>query len=407
MLVALRKRLRATQLLGPAIVAGVAYLDPGNVATNLTAGSEYGYLLVWVILMANATAWYVQYNSAKLGVVTGKSLPTLLGERFKSKRGRIAYWLQAEVVAMATDLAEVVGGAIALNILFELPLLLGGLITGGVSLALLALQGRGRVRHFEFLIMGLVAITSLGFVAGLFVSPLDPQGIAGGLIPRFDGTESVLLAVGIIGATIMPHAIYAHSALSRDRFPDLFESGSKKLILKATKWDVSLAMVLAGAVNLAILLVGAATLYGKEIEDSIFGAHQAIEISLGTGVGVLFAIGLLASGLASSSVGAYAGGVIMEGLIRKEVPLIMRRAITLVPALIVLSLTDNPTQALVISQVVLSFGIPMALFPLVKLTSNNSVMGAFVNTRRNKLIGYLIAIILTALNVLLIALLIA
>lgn len=407
MLVKLRKRLKALYLLGPAMVAGVAYLDPGNVATNLTAGSQYGYLLVWVIVAANAAAWLIQYLSAKLGVVTGESLPALLGKNFKRKSTRFAYWAQAEVVAMATDLAEVVGGAIALNILFDLPLLVGGMITGGVSLILLLLHGNGRVKHFEYVIIGLVAITSIGFMAGLFVAAPDGGQIAQGLIPRFVDDGSVLLAAGIIGATIMPHAIYAHSALSRDRFPDLFESGTKERILKATKWDVSLAMVLAGAVNLSILLVGAVTLYGESIDDSILGAHAAIENALGPTIGTLFAIGLLASGLASSSVGAYAGGVIMEGLIHRRIPMLLRRVITLVPALFVISIGTNLTEALVLSQVVLSFGIPFALFPLIALTSKTDLMKKFANARATKVLGYVVAIALTLLNVVLILLLIA
>lgn len=401
----LRKRIKALYLLGPAVVAGVAYLDPGNVATNLTAGSKYGYLLVWVIVLANATAWFIQFLSAKLGIVTGKSLPAIIGERFKSKSARISYWIQAELVAMATDLAEVIGGAIALNILFDLPLIWGGIITGLVSLLLLSIQGQGRVRGFEYVVMSLVAITSIGFVAGLFVAPPDPIELAAGLIPKFAGQESLLLAVGIIGATIMPHAIYAHSALSRDRFPDLYEAGSKERVIRATKWDVSLAMLLAGAVNLAILLVGAVTLFGAEVEDTIFGAHAAISGTLGAGIGTLFAIGLLASGLASSSVGAYAGGVIMEGLIRRSVPLLLRRLITLIPALIVISLGSSPTMALVLSQVALSFGIPFALIPLIRVTSDNKVMGKYVNKSPAKIVGYLIATALTALNVVLIALL--
>ena len=400
----IKKRTQGLYLLGPALVAGVAYLDPGNVATNLTAGAKFGYMLLWVIVLANATAWLVQYLSAKLGVVTGKSLPTVLGERFKSKPGRIAYWIQAELIAMATDIAEVVGGALALYILFDLPLIWGGIITGAVSLALLKLHGTGRVRGFEFVIIGLVAVTSVGFMAGLFIVPPDGAQIAAGLIPTFDGPESVLLAAGIVGATIMPHAIYAHSALSRDRFPDLYQPGSKERILRATKWDVSLAMLIAGAVNVSILLVGAATLFGQPDTDSILGAHAAINLNLGEGIALLFALGLLASGLASSSVGAYAGGVIMEGLLKRKISVITRRVITLIPALIILLLNVNATMALVLSQVVLSFGIPFALFPLVRLTSNSQIMGKFANSKYVAIAGYSIAICLSGLNLLLIGL---
>jgi len=398
MFAGIRKRASSLYLLGPALVAGVAYLDPGNVATNLTAGAQFGFMLVWVIVLANISAWLVQYLSAKLGVVTGQSLPAVLGKRFKRKSSRIAYWTQAELVAMATDLAEIVGGALALYILFDLPLIFGGLITGAVSLALLALNGSGRVRGFEFVIIGLVTITSVGFMAGLFVAPPSASDVIGGLVPTFDGDASVLLAVGIVGATIMPHAIYAHSALSRDRFPNLYEPGSKERVLRATKWDVSLAMVIAGAVNLSILLVGAVTLFGQGSTDSILGAHETITLNLGEGIALLFAVALLASGLASSSVGAYAGGEIMAGLLNRKISVLWRRAITLIPALIILLFTTNVTMALVWSQVVLSFGIPFALFPLVKLTASSELMGKYKNSVAVNVLGYTIASVLTALN---------
>jgi len=398
MFAGIRKRTSSFYLLGPALVAGVAYLDPGNVATNLTAGAQFGFMLVWVIVLANISAWLVQYLSAKLGVVTGQSLPAVLGKRFKRKSSRIAYWTQAELVAMATDLAEIVGGALALYILFDLPLIFGGLITGAVSLALLALNGSGRVRGFEFVIIGLVTITSVGFMAGLFVAPPSASDVIGGLVPTFDGDASVLLAVGIVGATIMPHAIYAHSALSRDRFPNLYEPGSKERVLRATKWDVSLAMVIAGAVNLSILLVGAVTLFGQGSTDSILGAHETITLNLGEGIALLFAVALLASGLASSSVGAYAGGEIMAGLLNRKISVLWRRAITLIPALIILLFTTNVTMALVWSQVVLSFGIPFALFPLVKLTASSELMGKYKNSVAVNVLGYTIASVLTALN---------
>jgi len=401
MFAGIRKRASSLYLLGPALVAGVAYLDPGNVATNLTAGAQFGFMLVWVIVLANISAWLVQYLSAKLGVVTGQSLPAVLGKRFKRKSSRIAYWTQAELVAMATDLAEIVGGALALYILFDLPLIFGGLITGAVSLALLALNGSGRVRGFEFVIIGLVTITSVGFMAGLFVAPPSASDVIGGLVPTFDGDASVLLAVGIVGATIMPHAIYAHSALSRDRFPNLYEPGSKERVLRATKWDVSLAMVIAGAVNLSILLVGAVTLFGQGSTDSILGAHETITLNLGEGIALLFAVALLASGLASSSVGAYAGGEIMAGLLNRKISVLWRRAITLIPALIILLFTTNVTMALVWSQVVLSFGIPFALFPLVKLTASSELMGKYKNSIAVNILGYTIASVLTALNLVL------
>lgn len=394
----LGQRLRSLALLGPAFVAGVAYLDPGNVATNLTASSRYGYLLLWVIVAANLAAWVVQYLSAKLGIVTGQSLPQLLGERMKSRGWRIAYWGQAQIVAIATDMAEVIGGALALHLLFGFSMLTGGLITGAFSIAHLALRESGRVRAFEVIILALIAATGIGFSSGLFAAPVDSSQMLGGFIPGFDGSESLLLAVGIVGATVMPHAIYAHSALCRDRFNLPEYADAKRAIVKATKIDVTLAMGLAGAINIAIFLVGAVNLYGKNIDDSIIGAHSAITTTLGAGIGTLFAIGLLASGVASSSVGTYASGVISQGLLKFRIPAIAQRMIALAPALVVIAIADNATMALVISQVVLSLGIPFALFPLVRMTSKVDVMGSLANGRAMKFLGYAIAVILTALN---------
>lgn len=399
------QRLRSLYLLGPAFVAGVAYLDPGNVATNLTASSRFGYLLLWVIIAANLSAWVVQYLSAKFGIVTGKSLPQLLGERIASRKVRIAYWGQAQIVAIATDMAEVIGGALALHLLFGLPMLTGGVITGAFSIAHLALRESGRVRAFEVIILTLIAATGIGFSSGLFVAPINTGAMLGGFIPGFSGSESLLLAVGIFGATVMPHAIYAHSALCRDRFNLPEYKDAKRAIVKATKLDVTLAMGLAGAINIAIFLVGAINLYGKNVDDSITGAHTAISATLGAGIGTLFAVGLLASGIASSSVGTYASGVISQGLLKFRIPAIAQRAIALVPALAVIAISNNPTMSLVISQVVLSLGIPFALFPLVFLTSKSEIMGSLANGRSMKWLGYAIAALLTALNITMIALL--
>lgn len=384
-------------LLGPALVAGVAYLDPGNVAANVTAGARYGYLLIWVVVCANLVAWLIQYLSAKLGVVTGKSLPELLGERFGTPAGRIAYWVQAEGVAIATDLAEVIGGAVALWLLFDVPLLAGGLITGAVSMVLLAVQSRRGPRAFEFVIIGLLAIIVLGFTWGVVVAPPEPAGVVTGLVPRFAGTDSVLLAVSVLGATIMPHAIYAHSSLARDRFRDRDGLTTMRL-LRATRLDVSVAMVIAGGVNLAMMLLAAANLAGVEGTDTLEGAHAALGEALGPVVATMFAVGLLASGLASTSVGSYAGAEIMQGLLHMRIPLLARRLITLVPALIILGFGIDPTLALVLSQVVLSFGIPFALIPLVRLTADRALMGEHVNGRWTTIAGTTAAIALSALN---------
>ncbi|MDD1477088.1 Nramp family divalent metal transporter [Arthrobacter sp. H16F315] len=388
-------------LLGPAFVAAIAYVDPGNVAANLTAGAQYGYLLVWVLVAANIMAVLVQYQSAKLGLVTGKSLPEILGERLKPLWRR-AFWVQAEIVAAATDLAEVVGGAIALFLLFGLPLPLGAVIVGAVSMGLLAVQARNQQRPFEFIIIFLLGIITIGFLAGLFVSPPDPAGVAAGLIPGFQGPETVLLAASMLGATVMPHAIYVHSALSRDRHrPDPHvhvPAPALARLVKATRWDVVVALAFAGLVNIGMLLLAASTLGGAEGTDTIEGAHAAITSSLGPVIGVIFAVGLLASGLASTSVGCYAGGSIMEGLLKVRVPLMLRRIITLVPAVVLLSVGFDPTWGLVLSQVVLSFGIPFVLIPLVVLTSNKSLMGRFADGMALRIAAVVSVILVVALN---------
>jgi manganese transport protein len=389
---------RLVFLLGPAFVAAIAYVDPGNVAANLTSGATFGYLLVWVLVAANLMAMLIQYQSAKLGVVTGKSLPELLGERFGTK-GRRLFWAQAEIVAMATDLAEVVGGAIALNLLFGLPLPLAGLIVGIVSMAMLTVQNRRGQRHFESLIMFLLLIITIGFLAGLVVSPPNAAGVARGMIPGFQGSDSVLLAAGMLGATVMPHAIYLHSALARDRHTDARSTAAAlRRIIKATRWDVVVALLLAGAVNIGMLLLAASTLHGVTGTETIEGAHAAITTALGPAIGVIFAVGLLASGLASTAVGCYAGATIMNGLLKVRIPLLARRAVSLVPTLALLYFGVNPTWALIVSQVVLSFGIPFALIPLLRLTSNRSLMGEHRDGLPLRLAAVVSVVLIIALN---------
>ena len=394
-------RMRAgSMLLGPAFVAAIAYVDPGNVASNVSAGAQFGYLLVWVVVAANLMAGLVQYLSAKLGLVTGMSLPEALRARMP-RGGRLAYWGQAELVAMATDLAEVMGGAIALNLLFDLPLLVGGVITGVVSMVLLLVQDRRGQRPFERVITGLLAVIAVGFLASLFVAPPSPSGIVSGLVPRFSGAESVLLAAAMLGATVMPHAVYLHSGLARDRHGHA--TGSRLAgLLRITRFDVTLAMLVAGAVNLSMILLAATNLRDLPGVDSIAGAHDAVGGTLGAGVALLFAIALLASGLASTSVGAYAGAMIMQGLLRKRVPLLLRRLVTLLPAIIVLAAGADPSRTLVVSQVVLSFGIPFALIPLVKFTSDRSLMGADANHRLTSVVAWAIAAVIVVLNLALI-----
>lgn len=398
-------RRRWIALLGPAFVASIAYVDPGNVASNLSAGAEYGYLLVWVLVLANLMAVLVQYLSAKLAVVTGESLPDLLGARMR--RGpRLLFWAQAEVVAAATDLAEVVGGAIALHILFGMPMLWGGVLVGVVSMVLLAVQNGRNPRRFEALVVGLLVVITIGFMSGLVVSPLDWGAASEGLIPRFQDSQSVLLAASMLGATVMPHAIYLHSALVRDRHgrPESRSETTTSRLLSATRWDVVLGLIIAGSVNIGMLLMAAASLPGVEGTDSIEGAAAAISEHLGPAVGLVFAVGLLASGLASTSVGCYAGSAIMKGLLHIRVPLLVRRAVTLIPALLVLGIGWDPTWSLVISQVVLSLGIPFAIIPLARYTADRGLMGRWTNPWVVRVLALVVAVAIVVLNVLLVVL---
>ncbi len=398
-----RPAARGLFLLGPAFVAAIAYVDPGNVAANLTGGARYGYLLVWVLVVANLMAGLVQYQSAKLGLVSGRTLPELLGDRLKPTARRL-FWVQAELVAAATDLAEVIGGAIALNLLFGLPLFVGGLIVGAVSTGLLALQSRYGQRPFETVIIGLLAIIAIGFLAGLFITPPDGFAVLDGLIPRFDGTGSVLLSASMLGATVMPHAIYVHSALARDRHGHSATPEARRLILRTTRLDVIVALGIAGIVNIGMLLLAAVNLRNIDATDTISGAHAAIGASLGPGIALVFSIGLLASGLASTSVGTYAGATIMAGLLKRRIPVFLRRLITLVPAVALLAAGIDPTAALVVSQVFLSFGIPFALVPLLRLTNDPNVMAEQVNRRPMRLALSLIVVLVVALNFALIGL---
>jgi manganese transport protein len=392
--------------MGPAFVAAIAYVDPGNVAANLTAGANYGYLLVWVLVAANAMAVLVQYQSAKLGLATGMSLPEILGKRLGTRRRRL-YWLQAEVVAGATDMAEVIGGAVALNLLFGLPLLAGGVVIGLASMLLLALQSSRGQKSFEYAILILLGIIAVGFVSGLFVNPPDAGGALTGLVPRFEGTDTVLLAASMLGATVMPHAIYLHSALARDRHGFSENPAERTRLIRATRVDVAGALMLAGVVNIAMLLLAASSLRGTEGTDTIAGAHAAVTSALGPVIGVVFAIGLLASGLASTSVGCYAGATIMGGLLKIRVPLLARRVITLIPALAILGAGIEPTLALVLSQVLLSFGIPFALIPLIRLTGKREVMGIHTDSKALKFAGWTSATLIVGLNCVLIALTVA
>ncbi len=392
----MRTRWRGLALVGPAFIAAIAYVDPGNVATNVTAGATFGYTLVWVVVLANAMAVLVQYLSAKLGLVTGRSLASHLGERLSS-RARYPYWVQAEAIAIATDVAEVVGGAIALHLLFDLPLVVGAIITVAVSIVILMVGDRRGQSALERVIMGFLALIAVGFVAGLFVAPPDAGELAGGLVPRFDGAESVLLASGIIGATVMPHVIYLHSSLTTE-LPRRFGSTPLPALLRATRLDVGLALAVAGVLNLSLLVLAASALFGRDGTDTLSGVHEVVASELGAGIALLFAVSLLGSGLASTSVGSAAGAEVMKGLLGISLPRLVRRLITALPAVAVVALGFEPSRALVVSQVVLSLGIPFALIPLVVLTSRRSVMGEHANRRAVTLVATAIAGVVIALN---------
>ncbi|WP_337892178.1 Nramp family divalent metal transporter [Corynebacterium bovis] len=389
------------RILGPGFVAAIAYVDPGNVAANLSAGARYGYLLLWVLVVANLMAAVVQYLSAKLGLVTDRSLTAVLAGHLP-RPTRWMFWAQAEVIVAATDIAEVIGGAVALHLLFGTPLLLGGVIVGAVSVVLLLVQGGRTQRRFEAVIVAFLVVITLGFLSGLVVTGVDPAGMAAGLLPRFAGTDTVLLAASMLGATVMPHAVYLHSGLVRDRRFTPHGDAGMRHHLRATKWDVGLALLIAGTVNIAMLVLAAQALRGVDGTDTIDGAHRAVAEHLGTGVGVLFAVGLLASGLASTSVGCYAGDLVMKDLLRIRVPLVARRVVTLVPALVLLVSGVEPTRALVVSQVVLSIGLPFALVPLVILTARRTVMGRWVNPRSLTVVASVVCGVIVVLNIALI-----
>lgn len=398
---------RVLPLLGPAFVAAIAYVDPGNFATNFAGGSAFGYTLLWVIVVANLMAMLIQGLSAKLGLATGKNLAELCREHFPRRVSR-GLWVQAEAVAMATDLAEVLGGALALHLLFGVPLLHGGLITGAVAFLLLAVHGRSQ-RRFERVITALLGIIIAGFAYQAIRVGADPGGLAAGLVPSFAGVDSVLLAAGILGATVMPHVVYLHSDLTRSGGPRRAsgDAGSRYATakdpasaLRIQRLDVLIALGLAGLANAAMLIIAASLFFGSGMPgtDTIEGIHAGLGRLLDAPVALAFAVALLVSGLASSGVGTYAGQVVMQGFLRRSLPLVLRRGLTLAPALVVLAVGVDPTRALVLSQVVLSFGVPFALVPLVLLTRRRDVMGDLVNRRVTTVAAWAAATVVIGLN---------
>ncbi|HEX3056625.1 MAG TPA: Nramp family divalent metal transporter [Gaiellaceae bacterium] len=393
-------RVRATlAMLGPAFVAAIAYVDPGNFATNVQGGARYGYLLLWVVLAANLMAMLIQYLSAKLGIVTERSLPELCRDHYPRWASR-GLWVQAEVMAMSTDIAEFLGAALGLNLLFHVPLFAAGVITGVIAFGILELQSHG-FRRFELAITALLGIVFLGFLyETLKIGPSASASLRGTFIPHLAGGSALYLAVGIVGATVMPHAIYLHSALTQGRTPAHSDS-ERRRILRFERLDVIVALGVAGVINLAMLAAAAKLFHTHALSglSTIEQAHSEVGRLVGGTAALAFAVALLASGVSSSSVGTYAGQVVMAGFIDVQIPLMARRAVTMIPALVVLAIGVSPTNALVLSQVVLSFGIPFALVPLVLLTRRRDVMGAYVNGRVTSTAAIAISLLIAGLNV--------
>jgi manganese transport protein len=390
---------RVWPFLGPAFIAAVAYIDPGNFATNISAGAQFGYLLLWVVVAANLMAMLIQTQSAKLGIATGKNLPEACRENF-SRRTSIGLWIQAEIVAMSTDIAEVVGAALGLNLLFGIPLFSAALIAGAGAFAILGLQQMG-FRRLEAGIAVLAGVVLLCFGLEIFWAKPDAGDVGSHLfVPGFADTESILLTTGIIGATVMPHVVYLHSALTQRRVVGRNDEEKRK-ILGFEKIDVVIAMLIAGVVNLSMMVMAASLFHETGLAgiDSIEGAFDGLKTAVSDNAATVFGIALLASGFASSSVGTMSGQVVMQGFIRRRIPIFLRRAITLAPALVVIAIGMNPTDALVISQVVLSFGIPFALIPLLLIARRREVMGSLVNPGWLTAIASVIAGLIIALNV--------
>jgi manganese transport protein len=386
----------AVAMLGPAFIAAIAYVDPGNFSTNIGAGAEFGYALVWVVVLANLMAMPVQFLSAKIGVVTGRTLPEVCRERYP-RALRWGLWLQAEIVAMSTDLAEFVGAALGLYLLFGIPMIPAALITAVVAFALLGLQALG-YRPFERAIAGLLLLIIAGFTYELlWIGPEPGQAVAG-LVPTLP-SGSAYLAVGIIGATVMPHVVYLHSALTSRRV-DCSDDADRRKVLRFERWDVVIALGLAGIINLSMLVVAAKLFHGSGNTEigGIEDAHAGLATLAGGTAALVFAVALLASGISSSSVGTFAGQVVMAGFINFRIPLLLRRLVTMVPALVVVILGMNATDVLNFSQVVLSFGIPFALIPLLLVTRDRAVMGAFANPRWLTMVMTLITALIIGLN---------
>jgi len=392
------RKMRRALFLGPAFVAAIGYIDPGNYATNIQSGADYGYMLLWVVVWANLMAAMIQLLSAKLGLATGDSLASLLGKRLP-RWAVYPYWIQAEIIAMATDLAEFVGAALGFKLLFGMTLMQGAIATAVISWIVLSLENRS-MKSLQATIGTMLMVVASIYVLELFFSHPEPVSLfEGALIPGFDGRDSIVLAAGVLGATVMPHVIYLHSALSRTDV-EAYGKINRKHIWRITRWDVGIAMTIAGFVNMAMMAMAAAVFYGKsdvQVAD-LEVAHKTLEPLLGQFASQIFGASLLIAGLASTIVGTLAGQEIMSGFVRFKIPLLVRRAITMIPSFVVIALGLNVTHVLIMSQVVLSFGIALALIPLLLFTSNRRMMRGYVNPRWVKVLGWGIVGVVLLLN---------
>jgi manganese transport protein len=399
-----RRGLRAVApFLGPAFIAAVAYIDPGNFATNMAGGAEFGYTLIWVVLTANLMAMLVQSLSAKLGIATGRSLPEVCRDSFP-RRVVVFLWLQAEAVAMATDLAEFTGAALGLHLVFGLSMWVSALLAGAATFAVLGMEVHG-FRRLEAVITALAAVVALAFGLELFAARPAPGQIAtGALVPRLPG-GAALLAVSIIGATVMPHVIYLHSSLTKRRVAGADDAGRRKAF-RFEVVDVLVAMGVAGLVNVAMLATAAAVFGSRGLTSAggdLGTVYAGLNSFVGAHAGAVFGVALLVSGIASSCVGTMSGQVVMQGFIRRQVPVFARRAVTMIPALVLIATGFSATRALVLSQAFLSFGIPFALIPLVIFTARRSLMGPLANRRLTNVLACAVTAIIVGLNIYLLA----
>ncbi|HEX9691655.1 MAG TPA: Nramp family divalent metal transporter [Gemmatimonadales bacterium] len=389
---------RLLPFLGPAFIASVAYMDPGNFATNIQGGAKFGYLLLWVVVASNLMAMLVQALAAKLGIATGHNLAELCRDQFP-RPVVLSMWVLMELVAMATDLAEFVGAAVGLNLLLGIPLGIAGLLTGVATMLILGLERHG-FRPLEAVITALVGVIGVSYVIETLLDRPDWGDVLHHAVtPGFAGTESVLLATGILGATVMPHVIFLHSALTQGRIVTAMPDRRRRLF-RYELFDVAIAMTAAGLVNAAMLVMAAATFHRTGLTDiaTIEDAYRTLTPLLGSAAGGIFAVSLLASGLSSASVGTLSGQVIMQGFLRRRIPIWIRRLVTMAPSLVVIAIGLDPTRTLVLSQVVLSFGLPFAVVPLVIFTARRDIMGDLVNHRVTTVAAAAVAGVIIALN---------